>query len=115
MNCKGCKWIGAERVCIECRKQNNDSAAIQASNVEQDLQHALAREKPACSIPSPCRINVHSRRRKLADVDGVSIKACLDGIRQTGLLVDDGPKFVKEVSFSQEAGSEDETTITITW
>ena len=59
-----------------------------------------------------CRIHVHSRRTRLADPDGISAKAAIDGLVEAGILESDSAKCVEEVSFSQEVG-EDETTIII--
>ena len=59
---------------------------------------------------------MHSRRKRLCDTDGVSAKAVIDGLRKGGVLIDDSPKYVKEVSYSQEkckAGEEEETVISI--
>jgi hypothetical protein len=58
-----------------------------------------------------CRIHVHSRRRRLADPDGISAKAAIDGLRLGGLLIDDSAKYVKSVTFSQELSERDETII----
>ncbi len=64
-----------------------------------------------------CRIHIHSKTYKLADADGRSCKAALDGLREANVLDDDSPKFVKEVSHSQEqisASEAEETIIEIT-
>lgn len=58
-----------------------------------------------------CDIHILSRTHRLADEDGRSIKAALDGIREAGLLEDDSPEFVKKVSQSQELTMGDEETI----
>lgn len=63
-----------------------------------------------------CRIHVHSRTKRLADADGRSVKATIDGLTVGGILPDDSPRFVSQVSHTQEAvkGSE-ETIIDIYW
>lgn len=58
-----------------------------------------------------CSIHVHSRTKTLADEDGRSIKAAVDGLRKARILEDDSPEFVKEVSQSQEITDGDEETI----
>ena len=63
---------------------------------------------------SPVNISVHSIRRRLADPDGISAKAAIDGIVKAGILADDSHKEVCKVSYSQEKGKEEETIITIT-
>jgi hypothetical protein len=60
-------------------------------------------------------IHVHSKQKRLADPDGISAKAAIDGFVIAGLLPDDSAKFIKEVSFTQEKSEEDETIITIRW
>lgn len=51
----------------------------------------------------------------MADPDGISAKAVIDGLVLGGILVDDGAKFVKEVTFTQETCKTEETIIDITW
>jgi len=53
-------------------------------------------------LDTRCRIKVHSKRTRLADPDGVSVKAVLDGIAKTDILEDDNAKCVKEISYTQE-------------
>ena len=62
-------------------------------------------------------VHVHSKRKRLADPDGVSVKALLDGLRKAGIFVDDSAKYIKEVSYSQakcKAAEDEETVIVIT-
>jgi len=62
----------------------------------------------------PVNIHIHSRRKRLVDADGVSGKAVIDGFVHAEVLVDDSPKYVEEVSYSQEKcekGQEEETII----
>jgi hypothetical protein len=66
---------------------------------------------------TPCGIHVHSRRHRMADSDGISAKAVIDGLVLAGVLEDDSPKYVKWVTYSQEKISkkeDEETIITIT-
>ncbi len=58
-----------------------------------------------------CSIHVLSRTKRLADEDGRSIKAAVDGLRKAGILPDDSPEFVKKVSHSQELTTGDEETV----
>jgi len=62
-----------------------------------------------------CRIHIHSMRRHLADPDGISVKAVIDGLCHVGLLEDDNALIVTEVSQSQERAKADETIIDIIW
>ena len=68
-------------------------------------------------LNTPCGIHIHSKRHRMADADGISAKACIDGLVLAGVLEDDSTKFVKWVTYSQEKISkkeDEETIITIT-
>lgn len=64
-------------------------------------------------ITSKVRIQIHSIRKQLTDSDGVSAKAAIDGLVHAKVITDDSPKFVQEVSFSQEKASKGEAERTI--
>ncbi len=68
-------------------------------------------------ITPPVDITIHSRRRRLADPDGISGKWVVDAIVSSGIIPDDSAKYVKKVSFTQTKVSVSEpetTTVTIT-
>ena len=54
-----------------------------------------------------------SRRKRLADSDGVSAKATIDALVRAGVIPDDSMKYVAETRFSQEKGAPETTTVTI--
>lgn len=63
---------------------------------------------------TPLRVHIHSRRKRLADADGVSGKAAIDGLVEAKVLKDDSAQYIEEVTFSQEKigpGEEEETII----
>jgi len=92
-----------------------DSAAFPFTNLESGNSDApLAEEKTSGSNP-PYRIHFHSLRHRLADSDGISGKAALDGLVKAGIFPDDSAKYVKSVTHSQEKTKGPEVTeITIT-
>jgi Holliday junction resolvase RusA-like endonuclease len=57
---------------------------------------------------------VLSVRKRLTDADGVSAKYAIDALIKAGILIDDSPQYVKEVSFGQEKGKNEKTIIFIT-
>ena len=63
---------------------------------------------------APVCIHVHSVRGRLADPDGLSCKAILDGLVMCGILADDSAKQIKEIRQTQELGKPEKTIITIT-
>ncbi len=84
--------------------------------MEQPVGNALSGEIKIKQLHKKCSITVHSRRKRLADTDGISFKAALDGIVQAGILKSDTVESIQEVSYSQEkckAGEEEETIISI--
>jgi len=61
-------------------------------------------------------LHVHSKRKRLADPDGISCKAVIDGLRKAGVFIDDSARYISEVSYSQKkvaASDDEETVITI--
>ena len=83
------------------------------ADLESVAKDALAKTiKDKWNYKAVC-IHCHSVRKRLADYDGVSVKAALDGIVEAGVLIDDNLETVKEVTQSQEKGKEEKTIITI--
>ena len=91
---------------------------------ENRIANTIANLEPiACNEPvgaqegqrfdTPVCIHIHSVRKRLADSDGISGKAAIDGLVKAGILKDDTTEFVKEVRFSQEKGSIEKTIISI--
>lgn len=116
VKCHGCNWSGfGKTICATCDKVYSDNIrpTIPSTNMEPSVQHALDGKKQVCSVHPRCSISVHSKRKRLADPDGISAKAVIDGLRACGILVDDSAKYVKEVRFSQEIGEPEETTVSI--
>ncbi len=92
-------------------KNNQDHSSLSAADLESASRHESLAKKPGSRLHSKCRVHVHSRTHRLADEDGRSIKAALDGLRKGRLLEDDSPEFVSMVSQSQELTQGDEETI----
>ena len=97
--------------------EENDAVHVGPAVSTTDLEPTPSHESLAAGkgdgVHSRVRIHIHSRRRRLADPDGISAKAAIDGLTAGGILADDSAKFVEEVSFSQEVGEDEETVITI--
>lgn len=91
----------------------NDSLAFPPADLEQALSHATLGEDEFKAFDTPVSIKVHSVRKRLADSDGISAKAVIDALVLGGVLKNDSPEFVKEVSYSQEKGETEYTVITI--
>lgn len=92
---------------------NGHRASLPPSYVEQDTCHAPLGAQEVTRLNPPVGVHVHSIRKRLADADGCSAKAVIDGIVRAGVIPDDDPANVKEVTFSQEKGEPERTIITI--
>jgi Holliday junction resolvase RusA-like endonuclease len=95
---------------------DKDNYAFPTADVECVVGRSPLAAKKNKGFDTPARIHVHSVRKRLCDVDGISAKAAIDGLVHCGILEDDSPKYVKEVTYSQsktEKGEEERTEITI--
>lgn len=92
----------------------NNSNAVSASHLEQNISHEAEGQDETKAFDAPVSIHIHSVRRRLTDADGLCAKWVIDELVLSGLLVDDSPAYVKEVTYSQEKGQPEETIITIT-
>jgi len=92
---------------------NDTRTPVSAPHVESSPgDESLGTEK-ITRLAVPCRIHLHSIRRRLADSDGICGKYVIDGIIHAGILPDDSPEEVKETSFSQEKSNQERTIIKI--
>lgn len=67
---------------------------------------SLARSEPLAAGKDPAfdtrvRITVVSFRQRLADSDGISAKAAIDGLVHAGVIKDDSARYVEEVAYRQ--------------
>ena len=93
--------------------ETKDNTTLPPSDMESHPCDAPLGKEEIKGFTSPVSIHVHSIRSRSTDADGISAKAVIDGIVKTGLLVDDSPKYVKQVSYSQEKGSPEITIIEV--
>ena len=92
------------------------SNSVCTPNVESTACCTPLEAKKNPRFDSPVRITVVSYRQRLADSDGISAKAAIDGLVHCGVLADDSPKFVKEVRYRQvkvKSKEEEETRLII--
>ena len=90
-----------------------DYTPISLSDLESFIVHESLSKGEFEAMAAQCSIHIHSKRKRLTDADGVSAKASIDGLVHGGLLQDDSPQFVQEVSYSQAKAKEEETIIEI--
>jgi len=95
------------------RAPRHNRIAVPVADVEPAHVHAGKAKDSDLGLHSRVRIQVHSRRRRLADSDGISAKAVVDGLRAGGLLVDDSARYVESVTYSQERANIEETVIEV--
>jgi len=84
--------------------------------MESTVGHgSLAKKESERHDQGRCRIHIHHKTKRLADPDGRSIKACIDGLVVAGILRDDSAKIINETTQSQEKSKKEETIIDIIW
>ncbi len=79
----------------------NDHDPRQAADMERTSRYESLATSGRTAFDSLVSIRIHSYRIRLADVDGISGKAVLDGLVLAKIIADDTTKEVKEVLFSQ--------------
>lgn len=93
--------------------KGRDSAADSDANLEPDACHEPVAANAVAPFDSLVRVSFIHTRKRLADSDGISGKAALDGLVACGLLKDDSASYVEEVSHRQRKGEREETLIVI--
>ena len=94
--------------------EKNDNRNTNAdANVEPNVSDASLGKKGSPTFDSLVRVSFHHIRKRLADIDGLSGKAALDGVVEAKILATDSPKQVTQVTHSQSKGKEEATIITI--
>lgn len=94
--------------------QRNNRTADTNADVESDFSNAAFPAHGIASFTAPVRVHFHHTRARLADLDGLSAKALLDGLVAAGILADDSPEQIAEITHSQSKGLPEKTTVTIT-
>ena len=93
--------------------KNDDRVTDKAADVERSAcDEPLASSKGA-AFNSRVRITVVSYRCRLADADGISAKAAIDGLVHCGILRDDSAKEVGEVCYRQHKVKNEEEEKTL--
>jgi hypothetical protein len=92
---------------------NKNNTPVSLADLESIIGNESLGAEKSPGLDTPCSIHIHSSRHRLADSDGISGKAAIDGLVHAGLLRDDSPKEVKKTEFTQEkiAKSEEEKTV----
>ena len=97
-------------------EQNGDRTAVPASDLEPTACDGMEETQKGTAPDSRARIHFHSRTNRLADSDGRSVKAAVDGLVKAGIIGGDSPEFVSSVTQSQErVEGPEETVVTIEW
>ena len=78
-----------------------DRATDSAPDVEQAACDEPVQTGRHPTFDSRVDIRVVSHRTRLADADGISAKAAIDGLVHAGVIRDDSTKEIREVSYCQ--------------
>lgn len=94
-------------------RTDGDKATRANANVEPHPCNAPLAAYEATTFVAPVRITFVHTRKRLADIDGLSGKAAIDGLVEAGILESDSPQQVEEVRHRQVKGDNEETLIVI--
>lgn len=83
------------------------------ADVEPDTGDAPDGAQDTPRFHTPVRITFYHTRKRLADLDNLSVKAAIDGLVQAKVLADDTPQQVAEIRHRQAKGAREETRIVI--
>lgn len=95
------------------KKYHRAAASGFSSDVECSVGDGMARSQKGARYSTPVSIRIYSVRKRLADADGISAKAAIDGLRHSGILSDDTTAWINEIRYSQEKCQKDQDEITI--
>ena len=84
------------------KKHHETDISIPPADLEPSVSNESLATQKAQGFDRPVSISIHSKRNRLTDSDGACAKYLIDAITDAGLLRDDSPQEVKEVSHSQE-------------
>lgn len=106
----------------QARAQLQDSTSLSNAYLQQGIGDEAKRKnetKEADSHPyirGLAKIRIHSKRKRLTDADAIIGKWVIDALVNAGIIHDDNPSHISEVSYTQEkvAPDNEETIITIT-
>lgn len=93
------------------KKKKNDNTPLPAPDLERPSGNEQMEEDESPAPDTRACISVHSVRKRLADPDGISAKAAIDGLVKAGILADDSTLYIKEVSYTQTKTTGSEYTI----
>lgn len=83
------------------------------ADVEPPTRHEPVGKKEGARFAAPVRISFRHLRKRLADPDGLSGKAVLDGLVNSKVLADDSAQHVEEIRHAQVKSEVESTIITI--
>ncbi len=95
------------------RSRSSNCPTVPTPDVESNSRNGSEGAHAIKAFDTQVDIHVHSVRKRLADSDGISAKAAIDGLVHSGVLANDSPKEVRYVTFSQERCKKGEIEKTI--
>ncbi len=100
------QWYGTARIL-------GGDTPDSASNLEPITSDESIRKSRSPAFDTRVDLRIVSYRTRLADADGISAKAAIDGLVHAGVIGDDSTKEVREVTYSQikVKNKEDEKTV----
>lgn len=96
------------------RKKNSSNKVTDPDAVlECDFGYVPLAAKKGEGFSSQVRVIIYHFRKRQIDPDNLSVKAVLDGIVSAGILADDTPLQIKEITHKQFKADNEETYVVI--
>ena len=96
-------------------EHDSHHSPVPLADLEPGVANALPGKAQAIQVDKRVCVRVHSKGRRLADIDGYVIKPVFDAFTKAGIWADDSGRYIKEVCFTQEIAEVEETVIDLTW
>ena len=81
---------------------NENNPTVPPADMEPDIGHKPLAKKKDKGFNRQVSIHIHSKRHRLTDADGACGKYAIDSLVSAGILEDDRPEIVSEVTHTQE-------------
>jgi Holliday junction resolvase RusA-like endonuclease len=90
-----------------------DNATDTHAKLEPCVGAELLGAEKITRFNTPVRLRFLHYRKRLIDLDNLCCKAAIDGLKKRGIIQDDGPDFIHEISHTQIKSLDEKTIITI--
>ncbi|HJZ06384.1 MAG TPA: hypothetical protein VJ327_11140 [Patescibacteria group bacterium] len=107
------EYIKEQLRCGFSEKKSRNRASDTTSDVELPFCRKSVCKNASATFNTSVRIDIYSTRKRKTDIDNISGKAALDGIIESGLLIDDSPDQIESYQVHKPKISNKEKTLIV--